>query len=104
MRIYVEGMESMIDDEKELQMLLEKNPLKENDFRSFSKKLFNINTLEEACKILQILLNGSTVIFDNHHQKYTGYSNAIDFRNINGLPNVLQYFSDQNVYKTFIIK
>jgi hypothetical protein len=103
LRIYVEGMESMIDDKKELQMLLEKNPLKENDFRSFSKKLFNINTLEEACEILQILLNGSTVIFDNYHQKYRRYSSTIDFRNINGLPNVLGYFSEKNVYKTFTI-
>jgi hypothetical protein len=94
----------MIDnsnDNIELQRLLKENPLKRNDFRfqMITKKLFNINTLEEACEILQILLNGSTVIYDDMHKKYRGYRGLINFSSANGLSNKLLF--NENVYKTF---
>lgn len=89
----------------ELNMLLKENPLEINDFRfqMVTNKLFNINTLEEASEILHILLNGSTVIYDNEDKKYKAGDNSIVFCEANGLPNVLQYFSEKNVYKTFTI-
>lgn len=64
-------------------------------------KLFNINTLEEACEILQILLNGETVIYDDYHNKYRGYSSLLNFNNANGLSN--KYNLDKDVYQTFVI-
>jgi hypothetical protein len=106
LQYYVTGMESMIDDtihRTELDRLLKESRLKKNDYRfqRITKKLFNINTLEEACEILQILLNGSTVIYDDIHNNYRGYSNLIDFSSVNGLSKNYIYLSDENVYKTF---
>jgi hypothetical protein len=100
---YIKGLR-IIYDSISLNMLLKKKPLEKNDFRYFSNKLFNINTLEEACKILQILLNGSTVIYDDKDKKYITDNNSIDFYEVNGLLKNSIIFDDQNVYKTFIIK
>jgi len=102
---YIEGLR-IIYDSISLNMLLKENPLKINDFRfqMISNKLFNINTLEEACKILQILLNGSTVIYDDKDKKYITDNNSIDFYEVNGLLKNSIILDDQNVYKTFIIK
>jgi hypothetical protein len=103
-QFYFEGMQSMIDG-RELNSLLEINPLEKNDYRFqiTTKKLFNINTLEEACEILQTLLGGSTVIYDDYEKKYRSYSTLINFSNANGLSNDYIYLSDENVYKTFSI-
>jgi hypothetical protein len=108
LQCYVKGMESMIDNtinRIELDRLLTESQLKKNDFRfhSFSKKLLNINTLEEACEILQILLNGNTVIYDDIQNNYKSYSNCIDFITANGLSKNINFLDDQNVYKTFTI-
>lgn len=104
LEFYFEGMSSMVGNE-ELHILLEQNPLKENDFRfqRLTKKFFNINTLEEACNILQILLSGYTVHYNEHRNTYSEYSNIIDFSVINGLSENETDLSDENVYKTFII-
>jgi hypothetical protein len=104
--IYFEGMASMIDniiDNEKLNNLL--GQLEKNDFRFqiITKKFFNIDTLEEACEILQILLSGNTVLYNNNYKKYREYSRIIDFYNINGLSINQTFFSDNNVYKTFVI-
>jgi hypothetical protein len=65
--------------------------------------LLNINTLEEACEILQVLLNGYTVIYDDIFKRYRSYSGLIDFSRVNGLSKKYIHLSDENVYKTFTI-
>lgn len=107
LEFYFEGMISMIDNtihDAELRSLLEQNPLEQNDYRfqMITKKIFNINTLEEACEILKTLLNGNTVIYDDYHKKYMSYGNSIDFYNINGLSKYSQYLHGDDVYKTFV--
>lgn len=106
LNFYIEGMVSMLDNSEQklkLKELLEKHPLQKDDsrFQMHSYKLFNINTLEEACEILQILLNGETVIYDDYHKKYRGYSSILNFNNENGLSNEYNYNKD--VYQTFEI-
>jgi hypothetical protein len=59
-----------------------------------------INTLEKACEILQVLLNGYTVIYDDIFKRYRSY---IDFSSVNGLSKKYIHLSDENVYKTFTI-
>ena len=100
---YIEGMNSKFNDTdlNEFKKILSRASLKHDDYRfqSIILKLFNINTLEEACEILQILLNGSTVIYDDMHKKYRGYRGLINFSSANGLSNKLLF--NENVYKTF---
>ena len=90
---------------RELSSLLEQTPLEEKDFRfqRNSYKVFNINTLEDACEILQILLNGSTVIYNDHIAKYVSNSSIIDFNIANGLSINYIFLNDENVYKTFVV-
>jgi hypothetical protein len=107
LEFYIEGMASMSDN-TELQILLEQNPLRENDHRfiRLTKKFFNINTLEEACNVLQLLLSGYTVEYDEYSNTYSQYSNLISYSDINGISENQTFLdddSDENVYNTFVI-
>lgn len=96
-----EGLNKLLE-QNPLEELLEQNPLEENDYRfqSKSNKFYNIKTLGEACEILQTLLSGYTLIYNEEQEKYRPYSNAIDFYRANGLGNNA-YLYNENVYKTF---
>ena len=111
LKFYFCGMESnnnnckrlnKSSEQNPLEELLEQNPLEENDygFQSKSDKFYNIKTLEEACEILQTLLSGYTLIYNEEQEKYCSYSNVIDFYGVNGLGSNT-YLSNDDVYKTF---
>ena len=102
--IYFNGMSHMIKNtDEELNRLLQENPLGDNDFRfqMITKKFYEIKSFEEAIEILQILLNGNTVTYDDYHKHYRAFSSGIGFEEANGLSKDYSYLSDENVYKTF---
>lgn len=77
---------------------------KDYRFQGLPNIFFKINNLEEACKILQTLLNGQSVIYDIYRNSYRGNSNILDFYLVNGLLSNFMIVSDENIYKTFIIE
>lgn len=71
-------------------------------FQMTTTKAFNITTLEEAVHILDILLNGTTVIYDETTHEYRSYSSGLGFLDNNGLQQIY-YPNIENSYKTFTI-
>ena len=108
LNLYFEGLTS--NDNKrqiseEVNELIQKEGIdtkQDYRFQLVTTKSFNITTLEEAINILNILLNGSTVIYDGTTLEYRGYSGSLEF-----LRNNNQGYSDflypDGSYKTFTI-
>ena len=91
------------DDDRLRQGLIEESKLERGDYRfqGGGNKLFNINTLEEACKFLQLLLKGNTLTYDSDRQQYFSNSEAINFYHANQIVQNDINLTDENVYKLF---
>jgi hypothetical protein len=99
---YHNGMQLMVDDSKFAELYKKKD---ESDLRFIveGKIIYENITLEDAFKILAILLNGNTVIFDKYLKSYRGKESSLNFNVANGLPNN-EFLDEKNVFRAFLIR